>query len=39
VPALYKTKTMLRATFVHYNTKDEVMRLLKALNEVTEKKH
>jgi selenocysteine lyase/cysteine desulfurase len=24
---------------VHYNTKDEVMRLLKALNEVTEKKH
>jgi selenocysteine lyase/cysteine desulfurase len=38
VPALYKTKTMLRATFVHYNTKDEVMRLLKALNEVTQKK-
>lgn len=34
VPALYKTKTMLRATFVHYNTRAEALALLKALNEI-----
>jgi selenocysteine lyase/cysteine desulfurase len=38
VPALYKTKTMLRTTFVHYNTKDEVMMLLKALDKITKRK-
>lgn len=34
VPALYKTKTMLRATFVHYNTKEDVLALLEALSEI-----
>jgi selenocysteine lyase/cysteine desulfurase len=38
VPALYDTKTMARATFVHYNTKDEVLKLLTALAELSEKK-
>jgi len=38
VPALYKAKTMLRATFVHYNTREEVLALLKALNEIATKK-
>ena len=31
-------KTMLRATFVHYNTREEVLSLLKALNEIASKK-
>jgi selenocysteine lyase/cysteine desulfurase len=35
VPALYDTKTMARATLVHYNTKEEVLKLLKALNELS----
>jgi len=39
VPALYKTKTMIRATFVHYNTKEEALMLLRALNELAQKKH
>jgi len=34
VPSLYKVKTMLRATVVHYNTKDEVLALLEALHEI-----
>lgn len=34
VPALYKKKTMVRATFVHYNSKAEVLALLSALNEL-----
>lgn len=38
VPALYGAKTMSRATLVHYNTKDEAQALLKALNELSEKK-
>ena len=38
VPALYKAKTMVRATFVHYNTKEEALLLLKALNELAGKK-
>jgi len=38
VPAQYKAKTMLRATFVHYNTREEVLALLKALNEIVAKK-
>jgi selenocysteine lyase/cysteine desulfurase len=38
VPALYKAKTMCRATFVHYNTKQEAFAFLKALTELTEKK-
>ena len=38
VPALYKTKTMVRATFVHYNTKEEALMLLRALNELAQKK-
>ncbi|MCU0851857.1 MAG: aminotransferase class V-fold PLP-dependent enzyme [Thermoplasmata archaeon] len=38
VPAQYKTKTMLRATFVHYNTREEVLAFLKALNEIATKK-
>ena len=38
VPAQYNTKTMSRATFVHYNTRDEALALLKALNELSEKK-
>ena len=35
VPALYGAKTMARATFVHYNTKEEALKLLKALNEIS----
>jgi len=31
-------KTMMRATFVHYNTKEEALLLLKALNELAGKK-
>ncbi len=38
VPALYDAETMLRATFVHYNTEQEALSLLKALNEVTERR-
>ncbi len=38
VPALYKTKTMCRATFVHYNTKQEAIALLTALSEIASKK-
>ncbi len=38
VPALYKTDTMLRATFVHYNTEQEAIAMLKALNEVVKRK-
>lgn len=34
VPSLYKVKTMLRATFVHYNTRDDVLELLEALHEI-----
>jgi selenocysteine lyase/cysteine desulfurase len=35
VPALYDAKTMARATFVHYNTKEEALKLLTALNELS----
>ena len=38
VPAMYKKKTMLRATFVHYNTKAEAVALLNALSSLAEKK-
>ena len=38
VPALYKAKTMMRATFVHYNTKQEALALLTALTELAAKK-
>jgi selenocysteine lyase/cysteine desulfurase len=38
VPALYKTKTMCRATFVHYNTKQEAIAMLTALSEIASKK-
>lgn len=38
VPALYKAKTMMRATFVHYNTKQEVLSFLTALSELASKK-
>jgi len=38
VPALYKAKTMMRATFVHYNTKQEALALLEALSELAAKK-
>jgi len=38
VPALYKAKTMCRATFVHYNTKQEALSFLTALEELSSKK-
>jgi selenocysteine lyase/cysteine desulfurase len=38
VPAMYDAKTMARATFVHYNTKEEVIKFLNALSEISEKK-
>ncbi len=38
VPALYGTKTMTRATFVHYNTKEEALKLLTSLTELAESK-
>ena len=38
VPAKYKAKTVARATFVHYNTKEEALSLLTALNEMAAKK-
>jgi selenocysteine lyase/cysteine desulfurase len=38
VPAIYKKKTMLRATFVHYNSMAEVLSLLSALDDLARKK-
>jgi len=38
VPAIYKKKSMLRATFVHYNSKAEVLSLLSALDDLAHKK-
>jgi selenocysteine lyase/cysteine desulfurase len=38
VPAVYRKKTMLRATFVHYNTKADATAFLKALENVTSRK-
>jgi cysteine desulfurase family protein (TIGR01976 family) len=38
VPALYNKKTMLRATFVHYNSKAEVLSLLRALDDLANRK-
>lgn len=38
VPALYNTKTMTRATFVHYNTKEEALKLLTSLEELAKDK-
>lgn len=38
VPALYNRKTMVRATFVHYNSKAEVLKLLSALEKISKKK-
>jgi selenocysteine lyase/cysteine desulfurase len=38
VPALYKAKTMCRATFVHYNTKQDAIAFIKALSEIASKK-
>lgn len=38
VPGFYEADTMLRATFVHYNTEQEALLLLKALNEVAERR-
>ncbi len=38
VPAVYRRKTMLRATFMHYNTKAEALALLRALDEVASRK-
>ena len=38
VPAMYKKKSMLRATFVHYNTKAEAVTLLDALSSLAAKK-
>jgi selenocysteine lyase/cysteine desulfurase len=38
VPIIYNRKTMLRATFVHYNSKAEVLRLLSALDDLARKK-
>jgi len=38
VPAMYKQDTMLRATFVHYNTQQDVVTLLKALSELAPKR-
>ncbi len=38
VPAQYRRKTMLRATFVHYNTKGEVLTFLRALNDISGRK-
>lgn len=38
VPAVYGRRTMMRVTVVHYNTKAEVRLLLKALNEIAERK-
>lgn len=38
VPALFDAKTMVRATFVHYNTPEEALAFLKGLNELATKK-
>lgn len=38
VPALYDAKSFTRATFVHYNTKEEAIALLTALDEIASKK-
>jgi len=38
VPALYDAKSFARATFVHYNTKEEAIALLTALDEIAAKK-
>ena len=38
VPALYGKRTMMRATFVHYNSKAEVLHFLKALDAISKKK-
>lgn len=38
VPAAYKAKTMVRATFAHYNTKADALALLKALDELAKKR-
>jgi len=35
---MYKEDTMLRATFVHYNTQQDVITLLKALRELAPKR-
>lgn len=37
VPALYNAETMLRATFVHYNTEQEAMAFLKAVSQAAER--
>lgn len=37
VPAQYNVKTMTRVTFVHYNTREEAISLLKALGELAGK--
>lgn len=38
VPAIFNKKSMLRATFVHYNTKREVIALLDALDRLSRRK-
>ncbi|UCE90781.1 MAG: aminotransferase class V-fold PLP-dependent enzyme [Methanobacteriota archaeon] len=38
VPAIFKKKTMVRATFVHYNTKGDVVTLLDALDRLSRRK-
>ena len=38
VPALYDAKSFTRATFVHYNTKEEAIALLTALDDIANKK-
>jgi selenocysteine lyase/cysteine desulfurase len=38
VPAIFKKRSMLRATFVHYNTKAEVVALLDALDRLSRRK-
>ncbi len=38
VPAIYNKKAMLRATFVHYNAKSEVVALLNALEKLSKRK-
>jgi selenocysteine lyase/cysteine desulfurase len=38
VPALYNMETMLRATFVHYNTDQEALAFIKALTQISERK-
>lgn len=38
VPALYDAKSFTRATFVHYNTKEDAIALLTALDEIASRK-